>query len=61
MVAICKEGGAEKISSANKLLFFGTHIFESQEAKDKLQAIKDIIKSTYRTEAGADTIVDTSQ
>eukprot|EP00545_Synedropsis_sp_CCMP1620_P005428 CAMPEP_0119007140 /NCGR_PEP_ID=MMETSP1176-20130426/2794_1 /TAXON_ID=265551 /ORGANISM="Synedropsis recta cf, Strain CCMP1620" /LENGTH=462 /DNA_ID=CAMNT_0006959215 /DNA_START=30 /DNA_END=1418 /DNA_ORIENTATION=- len=61
MVAICKAGGAEKISSANKLLFFGNHIFESDEGKAKLQGIKDIIKSTYRSDAGSDAIVDTSQ
>lgn len=61
MVAICRSGGAEKISSANKLLFFGNHIFESAEALEKLGGIKDLIKSTYRSEAGADAIVDTSQ
>jgi len=61
MVTMCKKGGAEKISSANKLLFFGNRIFESPEALAKLQDIKDLIKGTYRSGAGADEIVDTSQ
>jgi hypothetical protein len=61
MVAICKEAGSEKTSSANKLLFFGNHIFESPEALAKLDDIKALIKSTYRSEAGADAIVETSQ
>lgn len=61
MVTMCKKGGAEKISSANKLLFFGNRIFESPEALAKLQEIKDLIKGTYRSGAGADEIVDTSQ
>ena len=61
MVAVARRGGAEKISSANKLLFLGTRILVSQEALAKLQDIKDLIKSTYRSGAGADAIVDTSQ
>ncbi len=61
LVAIAKKGGVEKISSANKLLFFGNRIFESTEAIEKLQGIKELIKSTYRSGAGADAIVDTSQ
>ena len=53
--------GEEKISSAGKLLFFGTHILKSAEAKTLLEPIKDMIKATYREEAVAETMVETSQ
>ena len=50
-----------RVAVNDKLLFFGNRIFESPEALAKLQDIKDLIKSTYRSGAGADAIVDTSQ
>jgi hypothetical protein len=61
LVSLCRAGGAQKISSANKMLFFGSKIFKSPEALAKLKDIKDLIKSTYRSTAGADAIVETSQ
>lgn len=38
----------EKIASAGKLLFFGTHILKSKEGQAKLQPIKDLLASSYR-------------
>ena len=53
--------GEEKISSAGKILFFGSRIIKSPEGKAALEPIKDMIKSTYRDEAVAETLVETSQ
>jgi len=61
LVSLCKEMGSDKISSAGKLLFFGSRILKSEEGKAALLPIKDMIKGTYRDEAVAETLVDTSQ
>lgn len=53
--------GDTKISSAGKLLFFGSRILKSPEGKAALQPIKDMIKATYREAAVAETMVETSQ
>ena len=53
--------GEDKISSAGKLLFFGSHILKSAEGKASLAPIKDMIKATYRDATVAETLVDTSQ
>jgi hypothetical protein len=53
--------GDTKISSAGKLLFFGSRILKSPEGKAALQPIKDMIKGTYREASVAETMVDTSQ
>jgi hypothetical protein len=53
--------GGEKISSAGKLLFFGSRILKSPEGKAALEPIKAQIKSTYREPSLAQTMVDTSQ
>ncbi len=53
----------EKIASAGKLLFFGTHILKSKEAQSKLQPIKDLLASSYRDDGviSGEEIVDRSQ
>lgn len=61
LVTLCREMGTDKISSAGKLLFFGSRILKSPEGKVGLVPIKDMIKSTYRDEEVADTLVETSQ
>jgi len=60
-VTLCYNGGSERLSSANKLLFIGTQLFKTPEASGKLKEIKDMIKGTYRTETGGDAMVDASQ
>lgn len=61
LVGLCQQMGTDKISSAGKLLFFGSRILKSPEGKRALQPIKTLIKSTYRDEEVAETLVDTSQ
>jgi rubrerythrin len=53
----------EKVASAGKLLFFGTHILKSKEARSKLQPIKDLLASSYRDDGvvSGDEIVARSQ
>lgn len=60
-VSLCYRGGAERVSSANKLLFIGTQLFKNPEALAKLNEIKDMIKGTYRTSTGGDEMVKASQ
>ena len=61
LVSLCRDMGSEKISSAGKLLFFGSRILKSPEGKAALMPIKDMIKSTYRDATVAETLVETSQ
>lgn len=61
MVSLCREMGDAKISSAGKLLFFGSRILKSAEGKAALTPIRDMIKSTYRDTSVAETMVETSQ
>lgn len=61
LVSLCQEMGEGKISSAGKILFFGSRIIQSPEGKVALEPIKDMIKSTYRDEEVAETLVETSQ
>lgn len=61
LVALCRQMGTDKISSTGKLLFFGSRILKSPEGKASLAPIKDLIKSTYRDEEVAETLVETSQ
>jgi hypothetical protein len=61
LVSLCREMGTDKISSAGKLLFLGSRILKSKEGKAALQPIKELIKSTYREEAVAETMMETSQ
>ena len=61
LVSLCREMGTDKISSAGKILFFGNRILKSPEGQAALLPIKDLIKSTYRDEAVAETLVETSQ
>jgi len=61
LVSLCRDMGEQKISSAGKLLFFGSRILKSPEGKAALKPIKEMIKSTYREEAIAETMVETSQ
>ncbi len=53
----------EKVASAGKLLFFGTHILKSKEARKKLKPIKDLLASSYRDDGivSGDEIVTRSQ
>jgi rubrerythrin len=53
--------GDAKISSAGKLLFFGSRILKSPEGKSALIPIRDMIKATYREASVAETMVETSQ
>lgn len=53
------ESMKDKVSSAGKLLFFGTHILRSPEAQEKLAPIKDRLASTYRK--GGTLMVENSQ
>jgi hypothetical protein len=61
LVALCRAMGTDKISSAGKLLFLGSRILKSPQGKTALQPIKALIMSTYRDEAVAETLVETSQ
>jgi rubredoxin len=61
LVSLCKDMGDEKISSAGKILFFGSRILKSPEGKAALVPIRDMIKATYREAAVAETMVETSQ
>jgi hypothetical protein len=61
LVSLCRQMGTDKISSAGKLLFLGSRILKSKEGKAALQPIKELIKSTYREEAVAETMMETSQ
>ena len=61
LVSLCRDMGDMKISSAGKLLFFGSRIMKSPEGKAALQPIKEMIKATYKEEAVAETMVETSQ
>jgi len=61
LVSLCREMGTDKISSAGKLLFLGSRILKSPQGAKGLEPIKDMIKSTYREEAVAETMVETSQ
>lgn len=53
--------GDEKISSAGKLLFFGSRILKSPEGKAALVPIREMIKASYREATIAETMVETSQ
>lgn len=53
--------GEQKISSAGKLLFFGSRILKSAEGKAALEPIREMIKATYREETVAETMIETSQ
>jgi hypothetical protein len=61
LVSLCRQMGTDKISSAGKLLFLGSRILKSKEGKAALTPIKELIKSTYREEAVAETMMETSQ
>jgi len=61
LVKLCRQMGPNKISSAGKLLFLGSRILKSPDGRKALEPIKDMIKATYRDEAVAETLVDTSQ
>jgi hypothetical protein len=61
LVSLCRDMGSEKISSAGKLLFFGSRIIKSPEGKAALLPIREMIMGTYRDEEVAVTLVDTSQ
>ena len=61
LISLCQEMGEGKISSAGKILFFGSRIIKSEEGKAALEPIKNMIKSTYRDEEVAETLVETSQ
>jgi len=61
LVSLCREMGDAKISSAGKILFFGSRILKSPDGKAALNPIKDMIKATYREASVAETMVDTSQ
>ena len=61
LVSLCRDMGDMKISSAGKLLFFGSRILKSPEGKAALEPIKDMIKATYREQTVAETMVETSQ
>mmetsp|Transcript_14694 Transcript_14694/g.20981 ORF Transcript_14694/g.20981 Transcript_14694/m.20981 type:complete len:483 (+) Transcript_14694:150-1598(+) len=53
----------EKAASAGKLLFFGTHILKTKEAKAALKPIKDTLASSYRDlgNVSGEEIVEKSQ
>lgn len=61
LISLCKEMGDNKLSSAGKLLFFGSRIFKDPEAKVALNPIRDMIKESYRGVEIADMMVETSQ
>lgn len=61
LVSLCRDMGEMKISSAGKILFFGSRILKSPEGKAALVPIRDMIKATYREIEVAETMVETSQ
>jgi len=63
LVELCQQMGNDALSSAGKLLFFGSRILKSAEGKAALEPIRDLIKSSYRGEKGevAESMVETSQ
>jgi len=61
LVSLCQQMGTEKLSSAGKLLFFGSRILKSAEGKAALNPIRDMIKSSYRDVEVAEEMVETSQ
>lgn len=61
LVSLCRDMGDDKISSAGKILFFGSRILKSAEGKAALLPIKEMIKATYREATIAETMVETSQ
>jgi hypothetical protein len=61
LVSLCKDMGDAKISSAAKLLFFGSRILKSADGKAALAPIRDMIKATYREATIAETMIETSQ
>lgn len=62
MVSLCEEMGLDGLSSAQKLLFFGTRILKSAEGKAALDPIAEIIKGSFRGEGAiAETMIETSQ
>ena len=61
LVSLCREMGSDKISSAGKILFFGSRILKSAEGQKGLEPIKEMIKGTYRDATVAETLVETSQ
>lgn len=61
MVSLCEEMGPDKISSAGKVLFFGSRILKTPEGQRGLVPLKDMIKGTYRDATVAETLVETSQ
>lgn len=60
-MSLCRDMGDTKISSAGKLLFFGSRILKGPEGQAALQPIKEMIKATYREETVAETMVEASQ
>mmetsp|Transcript_13230 Transcript_13230/g.27388 ORF Transcript_13230/g.27388 Transcript_13230/m.27388 type:complete len:451 (+) Transcript_13230:82-1434(+) len=61
LVSLCEQMGTDKLSSAGKLLFFGSRILKSAEGKAALNPIRDMIKSSYRDADVAEEMVETSQ
>jgi len=61
LVSLCKAMGTDNLSSAGKILFFGSRILKSPEGVQGLTPIRTMIKSTYRDENVAETLVETSQ
>jgi len=61
LVALCRDMGPDKISTAGKILFFGSRILNSPEGQAGLNPIKEMIKGTYRDEEVAETMIETSQ
>jgi len=62
LVSICQDMGIDGLSTAQKLLFFGTRILKSDEGHAALDPIREIIKSSYRGEGTIpDMMLETSQ
>jgi rubrerythrin len=61
LVSLCEEMGPDKISTAGKVLFFGSRILKTPEGQRGLVPIKDMIKGTYRDITVAETMVESSQ
>ena len=53
LVELCKSMGVDKIASAGKLFFFGTHVLTTSEARKKLKPIKDMLASSYERDDGS--------
>lgn len=49
----------DKVASAGKLLFFGSRILKSSDAKQKLSPIRDMLIKSYKT--GGEIMVDNAQ